>query len=238
MSATATMRIPRQTTAGAPSFGTLALMPLSHHPSAEVLAGWPSFTPESPLRVLVSGCLAGIPCGVDGTAYGDYPLARYLLGLPNVLACPFCPEERAYGTPRDTPNVYDGDGFDVLDGRAKVRMDTDAEPDVTEALVAQAHAMARFALEQRVHLALLMDVSGACGSTVHYVGRRRDKRYLRGPGVAAAAVMRAGIPVVSQRDERTLAAIFARLGAEASAPLGDRLDFHERDWYRGYFAVE
>ncbi|MBL8607712.1 MAG: hypothetical protein JNL38_10345, partial [Myxococcales bacterium] len=60
----------------------------------------------------------------------------------------------------------------------------------------------------------------------------------RGPGVAAAAVMRAGIPVVSQRDERTLAAIFARLGAEASAPLGDRLDFHERDWYRGYFAVE
>ena len=232
------MRIGPQTTSPGATSGTLAWMPLAHHPSAEVIASWPAFTPEAPLRVLVSGCLAGLPCGVDGTAYGDYPLARHLLALPNVEACPFCPEERAYGTPRDTPNVHDGDGFDVLDGRATVRMDTDAEPDVTAALVEQAHAMARFALERRAHLALLMDVSGACGSTVHYVGRRRDKRYLRGPGVAAAAIIRAGIPVTSQRDERTLAAIFAKLGAEAGAPLGDRLDFHERDWYRGYFGVE
>jgi uncharacterized protein YbbK (DUF523 family) len=211
-------------------------MPLPHHPSTALIASWPAFTSEAPLRLLVSGCLAGMPCGVDGTSYGSYPLAKHFLSLPNVRAFPFCPEERAYGTPRETPNVYGGNGHDVLDGKALVRMDTDEEPDVTAALAREARAMAAFARENDVHLALMMDVSGACGSTCIYVGRRKDKTYARGPGVAGAAVMRAGVPVVSQRDERTLRALFEKLGGLEGAPFTDGLDHHERDWYRGYFA--
>ena len=30
-------------------------------------------TKESPLRILLSACLAGITCGYDGSAYGEYP---------------------------------------------------------------------------------------------------------------------------------------------------------------------
>jgi hypothetical protein len=96
--------------------------------------------------------------------------------------------------------------------------------------------MRDLALEKNVHLALLMDMSAACGSTVIYLGARSEKTYQRGPGVAAAALIRAGIPVVSQRDERTLAALFDKLGV-SSAHFTDRLDHHERAWFCGYFAT-
>ncbi|MBK7183899.1 MAG: hypothetical protein IPH89_13780 [Bacteroidetes bacterium] len=32
-------------------------------------------TKENPLRILMSSCLAGITCGFDGTANGEYPSA-------------------------------------------------------------------------------------------------------------------------------------------------------------------
>src|ERR1019366_4641585 len=89
----------------------------SHLPTPTQIESWPVFTPEMPLRVLVSGCLAGRLCGVDGTSYGEHPLARRLLELPNVQAVAFCPEEEAFGTPRAMPDIHAGDGFDVLDGR-------------------------------------------------------------------------------------------------------------------------
>ena len=193
------------------------------------------FTTESPLRVLVSGCLAGRPCGVDGTSNGDYPLARWLLELPNVRTVPFCPEEDAFGTPRATPDIHGGDGFAVLDGRARVV--SDAGDDWTEPMLRSAVKMKAFADQHSVHLALLMDISAACGSTMIYDGPRRLKVYRRGPGVAAAFLIRAGIPIVSQRDERTLALVFTKLGSAADGPFTDRVDHHERRWCREYFRV-
>lgn len=49
--------------------------------------------------------------------------------------------------------------------------------------------------------------------------------------VAAAAMTACGIAVVSQRDERTLGLVFAKLGV-TDAPFTDGLDLHERAWYR------
>lgn len=212
-------------------------MPLPHHPSEAIVHGWPTFTADAPMRVLVSGCLAGLLCGADGTSYGEYPLARFLLTRPSVKAFPFCPEDRAYGTPRFVPNISRGNGFDVLAGRAVVQADTDDEQDITEAMVREARAMADLASREHVHLALMMDISGACGSTVIYNGRRARKLFSTGPGVAGAAIMALGIPVVSQRDERTLRAVLQKLGAEADAPFGDGLDHHERDWYVATFGA-
>jgi uncharacterized protein YbbK (DUF523 family) len=185
--------------------------------------------------VLVSGCVAGRLCGVDGSSYGEHPLARRLLELPNVRAVAFCPEEEAFGTPRATPDIHGGDGFDVLDGRARVI--SDAGEDWTGPMLRSASKMKDLAGQHRARLALLMDVSATCGSTVIYDGPRRLRVYRPGPGVAAATLIRAGIPVVSQRDERTLERIFAKLGAAAEAPFTDRADHHERRWYREYFRV-
>lgn len=106
-------------------------MRLPHAP--ELLDTLRAATPEDPLRVLVSGCLAGNPCGVDGTDYGLGVVLRELLALPTVRVTAFCPEDDGIGTPRTMPDIHGGDGFDVLDGRARVRDEHGA--DLTEKMV-------------------------------------------------------------------------------------------------------
>jgi uncharacterized protein YbbK (DUF523 family) len=160
---------------------------------------------------------------------------KRLLALPNVRALAFCPEEEAFGAPRATPDIHGGDGFDVLDGRARVI--SDAGDDWTGAMLRSALKMRDIADQHGVHLALLMDISAACGSTVIYDGPRHLKMYRRGPGVAAAALIRSGIPVVSQRDERTLGLVFTKLRVATDVPFTDRADHHERPWYREYFIL-
>lgn len=73
-----------------------------------------------PLRILVSGCLAGLAVGADGSSYGSHPHIAELIALPNVKAIPFCPENFSSGTPRATCDIQGGDGYDLLAGRARV----------------------------------------------------------------------------------------------------------------------
>ena len=176
----------------------------------------------------MSGCLAGRRCGVDGTTYGEHPVVAALLGLPNVRAIDFCPEEAAFGVPRATANIYNGDGFDVLDGRARVK--TDDGDDWTDGMIRAAHRMLDIGRTHQAHLAVLMDISSACGSQVIYDGPRHLGAYRAGLGVATALLVRSGLPVVSQRDYRTLGIILRHLGHPELAPPDGR-DHHESDWY-------
>ncbi len=212
----------------------LARMKGADLPSAATIASWPVFTPDSPLRILVSGCLAGRPCGVDGTSYGEHLTAAALLGLPNVRATDFCPEQVAFGVPRATPNIRGGDGFDVLDGRARVQTDDGA--DWTGGMVQAAHQMLDVARAHDAKLALLMDTSAACGSQVIYDGPRHLGLYRAGPGIATALLVRSGLPVVSQRDYRTLGLILRHLGRPDLAPPDGR-DHHETEWYMRQFGA-
>jgi uncharacterized protein YbbK (DUF523 family) len=75
-------------------------------------------------------CLRGVPCGVDGTSYGaSFTHTERLFRLPNIRVVTFCPEDLAFGTPRATPDIHGGDGFDVLDGRARVISDSGEDLD-------------------------------------------------------------------------------------------------------------
>jgi uncharacterized protein YbbK (DUF523 family) len=181
-------------------------------------------TPEAPLRVLLSGCLAGWKCGVDGTDNGVSFVA-----LPNVRLFPFCPEEHAMGTPRTTPDIDGGDGVDVLAGRATVRDEHGA--DLTAAMIEGAKAMLAFARANDVELALLTDMSAACGSQVISLGSRfaMPRRYQKGVGVATALLLEAGIPALSQRDFRTLERLRAHLDP-THVPNADARDHHEHAW--------
>ncbi|HWD26921.1 MAG TPA: DUF523 domain-containing protein [Rhizomicrobium sp.] len=203
-----------------------------HLPRAAQIAAWPAFTPESPLKILMSGCLAGQPVLVDGQSFGANPVMRKLRGLPNVQVVPFCPENFAFGTPRATPDIHGGDGHDVLDGRARVLSDTGE--DWTEGMVRAAHHMLALAKSQDVGLAVLTDISAACGSQVIYRGARAAAAHQIGQGVCAALLTRNGIPIVSQRDYRTLNAIFRKLDPKIRA-RPDLIDHHEIEWYRDYF---
>ena len=56
----------------------------------------------------------------------------------------------------------------------------------------------------------------------------------RAPGVCAALLIRNDIPVLSQRDQRTLGYVIHKL--DASAPLDPAArDHHETDWYVARF---
>ncbi len=102
-------------------------------------------------------------------------------------------------------------------------------------MVKAAYEMRDRALREKVDVAVLMDISGACGSSVTYLGSRfsPDKRCQRDPGVAGAAMIRAGISVIFQRDDRSLRLLHDLL--DASNLLSDELDHWEKDWYQSYF---
>jgi uncharacterized protein YbbK (DUF523 family) len=146
----------------------------------------------------------------------------------------FCPEGFAFGTPRQTPDIHGGNGFDVLDGTARVL--SESGEDWTDGMLAAAHKMLEVAQEHGVRLALLMDISAACGSQVIYDGFRIGQTYQPGQGVCAALLIRNGIRVVSQRDHRTLDLLLGTLDP-THEPSAHRQDHHETTWYIDTFGV-
>ena len=200
---------------------------LPHEPDGVAALRKP--TVDDPWRVLVSGCLTGLPCGVDGTDYGLSAARPVWFADPRVRSVAFCPEDYRMGTPRTMPDLHGGDGFAVLDGTAKVL--DEHRTDLTEAMVAGAQAMVDLALAERVDFALLTDRSAACGSQVISIGCRFEEpvQHVRGVGVAAALLMRNGIAVVSQRDPKTLGLLGAKLDPKF-APAPEVVDHHETPW--------
>jgi uncharacterized protein YbbK (DUF523 family) len=186
-------------------------------------------TASNPWRVLVSGCLAGWSCGVDGSDYGLGVQLRDLVALPTFRALAFCPEQHALGTPRTMPDIHGGDGVDVLAGRARILDEHGV--DLTEKMELGARAMLAFARAAGAELAILTDASAACGSQVISDGCRlvEVRRHQKGVGIATAILLEAGLPVVSQRDFRTLARLRARLEPGFEAPPEAR-DHHEHPW--------
>jgi uncharacterized protein YbbK (DUF523 family) len=191
-------------------------------------------TPQDPFRILVSACLTGIMCGVDGTNYGDYPSVLKLMKYPNVKLIPFCPEDFSFGTPREMCDIHGGHGMDVLDGKAKVL--TESGVDWTNGMIAAAEKMLEKAVENKIELAVMMDVSAACGSQVIYDGNRKveDKKYQIGMGVCAARLTRAGFKVISQRDFAALEILYSKIDKEHVIQK-DAKDHDQHPWYLEYF---
>jgi uncharacterized protein YbbK (DUF523 family) len=207
---------------------------LAHDPAARAALRSPSSA--DPWRVLVSGCLMGWPCGVEGTDYGLGGALPWMRGLSTLRLVPFCPEDVGLGTPRAMPDLHGGDGFAVLRGAASVR-DPDGV-DLTEGMLRGGRAMVAAALEARVDFAVLTDASAACGSQVLSLGSRlvEPRRHQQGVGVATALLLQAGVPVVAQRDHRTLDLLRRR--ADPHWPGDpDARDHHEHPWVRAHFGA-
>lgn len=194
-------------------------------------------TKEDPLRVLTSACLVGTLCGVDGSSNGVYPNVVKLSQYETVKITGFCPEHFAFGTPRETPDVTGGSGEDVLDGNARVISQTGK--DMTEGMLVGAQEMLKIAQEAKVEVAIMMDMSGACGSQVTYRGHRMSDNhtYQIGMGVCAALLHRNGIKIVSQRDYRSLEILFSKIDPTHVID-NSAIDHHETEWYKEYFASE
>lgn len=189
---------------------------------------------ENPLRLMISACLGGRECGYDGTNNGEYPQMNRILGNPKVRLVPFCPEEYSFGTPREMCDIYGGNGMDVLDGKAKVL--TPSGADWTDGMIDAAEKMYELAIREQVELAVLMDISAACGSSVIYDGDRfsANKVYQIGTGVCAARLIRGGVRVISQRDFRSLQILFKAIDDEYEVDP-NAIDHHQTEWYMSYF---
>ncbi len=75
------------------------------------------------------------------------------------------------------------------------------EQDLTATMIEGAQAMLAFAQQAGAELAILTDMSAACGSQVISDGCRllAERRWQKGVGVATAMLLDASIPVVPQR---------------------------------------
>lgn len=189
---------------------------------------------DNPLRILMSACLTGITCGWDGTANGEYPSALKLLNYENVKVVKFCPEEFSFGSPREMCDIHGGTGFDVLDGKAKLL--SESGQDWTVGIIKASEKMLEIAQQERIELAVLMDISAACGSQVIYEGNRfsDNKTYQIGAGVAAAQLLRNGFKVISQRDFASLEILYSKIDPHHEIDAA-KLDHHEIEWYKEYF---
>jgi uncharacterized protein YbbK (DUF523 family) len=139
-------------------------------------------------RVLVSSCLMGVACRYDGRR-GTVapPLAK------DAKVFHACPE--ALGgllTPRARAEIVGGNGFDVLDGKATVK--TDTNEDVTKQYVEGAKRLLKIAQAGHVQRVILQDYSPACGVSEISDGTFQRQR-IPGVGVAAALLIRNGFSV-------------------------------------------
>jgi uncharacterized protein YbbK (DUF523 family) len=192
---------------------------------------------DNPLRILMSACLAGTLCGYDGSANGEYPAALKLLKYDNVRIIRFCPEHFAFGTPREMCDIHGGNGLDVLEGRAKVL--TESGKDWTAEMIMAAEKMLEIARLEKIELAVLMDISAACGSRVIYSGNRftANKVYQIGSGVCAALLIANGFKVISQRDFASLELLYQKIEPGHLINTSAK-DHHETTWFKEYFQVQ
>ncbi len=191
-------------------------------------------TKENPLRILMSSCLTGIKCGYDGSANGKYPSALTFMNYDTVKIITFCPEEYSFGSPREMCDIHGGTGLDVLNGKAKVL--TESGIDWSEGMIKASEQMLAIAKQEQIDIAIMMDVSAACGSQVIYDGNRfaEQKAYRIGAGVSGAQLLRNGFKVVSQRDFASLEILYSKI--DKNHKIDDsKLDHHEIEWYKDYF---
>ncbi|HBB40481.1 MAG: hypothetical protein COW73_10980 [Nitrospirae bacterium CG18_big_fil_WC_8_21_14_2_50_70_55] len=140
--------------------------------------------------VLVSACLAGVPCRFDATARPEPGLLTYVIAGHLI---PICPEMLGgLPCPRPPAEIVGGDGHAVLEGRARV---VDAEGrDVTEPFISGAHCCLVIARRYGAHAAILKEGSPSCGYHRLHCGGQ----LLSGCGVTTALLRRHQIQVVPE----------------------------------------
>ena len=109
--------------------------------------------------VLASACLTGLCTRYDGQAV-EAPGFREQ--VKNSVLIPVCPEQLGgLPTPRTAADIIGGDGFDVLDGKARVLCKDGV--DVTDEFLKGARQVLEIALDQDISKIFLKARSPSCG---------------------------------------------------------------------------
>ncbi|PGV60407.1 hypothetical protein COD94_19905 [Bacillus cereus] len=143
--------------------------------------------------ILVSSCLAGLEVRYNGTHSLDNKIRKLVEENKAVTICPEL--VGGFSTPREPAEIVDGDGDDVLDGKAKV-IEKSGE-DVTELYLKGAYATLEKVKEINATIVVLKENSPSCGSSMIYNGEFVGKKIV-GQGVTSALLRRNGIRVISE----------------------------------------
>ncbi|WP_267201281.1 DUF523 domain-containing protein [Limosilactobacillus kribbianus] len=145
--------------------------------------------------ILLSACLAGFNVRYDGgNARND--LAAQLVALGQAVT--ICPEVMGgMRTPREPAEIQDGNGGDVIVGRARVVNRRGV--DVTKQYLQGAQLALGIAQRYHVQAAFLKQKSPACGTQLIYDGHFSGHK-IAGIGVAAALLRQHGIQVFGDEE--------------------------------------
>jgi len=145
--------------------------------------------------VLLSACLAGVPCTHAAEAKTRAWAMRLVAEGRGVTVCP----EVAGGLPIPRPEaeITGGSGGDVLDDRASV-VSVEGK-DVTANYRHGADVAVATAARSGATLAILKARSPSCGCGAVYDGSF-SRALVEGDGVTAAALKRAGVRVIADED--------------------------------------
>ncbi len=142
----------------------------------------------------VSACLIGCNCRYDGKNKKNRQLIN-LINFENIL--PVCPETSGgLSVPREPAAITGGDGFDVLDGNAKV-IDISGK-DKTDAFIKGAYITLKHLRIHDIKRCILKAKSPSCGIAKKMSAYTLANGYNMVPpvtGVTAALLMRWGILV-------------------------------------------
>lgn len=144
--------------------------------------------------ILVSSCLAGNKVRYDG---GHCLQEVIEILVREGKAVTVCPEVMGgMSTPREPSEIIGGDGFDVLDGRARVVSISGV--DLTDAFLKGANEALQVARKYGATTIVLKEESPSCGSAFIYDGTFTSMK-ISGHGVTAALFKREGYDVYNEK---------------------------------------
>jgi len=146
--------------------------------------------------MIVSACLCGINCKYNG---GNNLDERLLKLLKEGKIIPVCPEQLGgQETPRAPHEIVNGNGLDVLEGKARI-LGPEKNDDQTSSFLKGAYETLKIAEAVGASIAILKARSPSCGVGIIYdgtfSGTRRD-----GNGVTAQLLISKGIKVFTEEN--------------------------------------
>ena len=145
--------------------------------------------------IIVSACLCGINCKYDG---GNNLDVRVLKLLKEGKAIPVCPEQLGgQETPRAPHEIVNGNGFDVIAGKARI-LGPEGD-DATVEFLKGAYETLKIAEVVGAGIAILKARSPSCGASQIYDGTFSGTKR-KGNGVTAQLLLSKGIKVFTEEN--------------------------------------
>ncbi len=145
----------------------------------------------------VSACLLGVNCRYNGKTSLRPHVLKYL-EKEKLIPIPLCPESiGGLPIPRPPAKIKGKNGFEVLDGKAKV-IQLSTNKDVTLNFLKGAYDCFKLVKLLNLKVCLLKEKSPSCG--VNYIYKFEVDELKEGKGVFAALLSRNNIKIFSEND--------------------------------------